>query len=127
MIFKKKTEEEKTQNKQEKVQKLMDKFGITAKKIDAEEVEIHTRDKDIVITKPEIMITSVMDKEVYQITGTVKEIPKIIAPAKKTKEEDVEMIMERTGKDRDTVMRTLQNLDYDLAKAIRELRKMENR
>ena len=81
----------------------------------AEEVIIKTKTKNIIISAPEVMITDMMGKEVYQISGEVSEAGNI-------NEDDVKMIMEKTGKDRETVVKKLEELDNDLAKAIMELK-----
>ena len=52
----------------EKIQKLMEKFGIKSKKIDAKEVVIKLKNKTITIKNPDILLTHVMNKDVYQIS-----------------------------------------------------------
>ncbi len=97
-----------------KVEQMMKKLNITTKQVDASEVVIKTKEGNIVIDSPEIMIMNMMGREVYQITGKAKKGPK---------EEDVRMVMEHTGKDQVTVEKKLEELNNDLAKAIMELKK----
>ncbi|MBS3054217.1 MAG: Nascent polypeptide-associated complex protein [Candidatus Aenigmarchaeota archaeon] len=99
-----------------KMQQLMKKLNMNVKGIDAEEVIIRCKDKDIRITRPEIMVTNMMGRDVYQISGQVSE------SSKGANEDDIKMVMEQTGKDRETVARKLEELNNDLARAIMELK-----
>ncbi|MBI4019197.1 MAG: Nascent polypeptide-associated complex protein [Candidatus Aenigmarchaeota archaeon] len=99
-----------------KMQQLMKKLNMNVKDIDAEEVIIRCKDKDIRITSPEVMVTNMMGRDVYQISGQVSE------SSKGANEEDIKMVMEQTGKDRETVARKLEDLNNDLARAIMELK-----
>lgn len=98
-----------------KVQEIMKKLNMNVEEVAAEEVIIKRGGKNIIITKPQIMKTKIMGKDVYQITGEVSESPNI-------SEEDIETVMEKTGKGRNAVVKKLEELDNDLAKAIRELK-----
>lgn len=97
-----------------KMQQMMKKLNMNVRQLDAEKVTIKTKNKEVIIEKPEVMIVDMMGKEVYQITGDVYErIP--------MQESDIELVMEKTGKDRRTVVNKLEELNNDLVKAIREL------
>ena len=98
-----------------KVEQIMKKLNMKVQQIGAEEVVIRTKDKDIIISRPEIMLADMMGREVYQVSGEVSE--RILV-----NEDDVRMVMDKTGKDRDTVVKKLEELDNDLAKAIMELK-----
>ncbi len=98
-----------------KIQEMMKKMNMNVKEVYAEEVIIRCRDKNIIISRPEVMIADIMGKEVYQISGEVSESDNI-------KEEDIKIVMEQTGKDRETVAQKLKELNSDLAKAIMELK-----
>lgn len=95
-----------------KIEEMMKKMNMNIKNIEALQVTIKTKNKNIIITKPEIMIANIMGRDVYQISGDVKE----------TTEEDIKLVMEKTGKDRKTVEQKLEELDHDLAKAIMDLK-----
>jgi alpha-NAC-related protein len=97
-----------------KVEQMMKKLNITTKQIEATEVIIKTKEGNLVIEAPEIMIMNMMGRDVYQITGKAK---------KGAKAEDIRMVMEHTGKDKVTVEKKLEELNNDLAKAIMELKK----
>jgi len=99
-----------------KVQEIMKKMNMNVRDIIAEEVIIKCRDRNIIISKPEVMVIDMSGKEVYQISGVVSE-------ADRLSEEDIKLIMKKTGKDRKTVVQKLEELNNDLAKTIMELKK----
>jgi NACalpha-BTF3-like transcription factor len=88
--------------------------------VEAEVVVIKSRGKNIIISKPEIMIAKLMGRDVYQITGEVSE-------SYPMSEEDIQMVMDKTGKDRNTVVKKLEELNNDLARAIMELKEVEGK
>src|SRR3972149_418576 len=98
-----------------KVADMLKKMNINIREVQAEEVIIKCSDKNIIISKPEIMIADLMGRDVYQISGEVSESTQI-------SEKDVEFVMEKTGKGRDTVVKKLEELNSDLVKAIMELK-----
>lgn len=99
-----------------KIQQMMKKLNLNVEQVDAEEVIIKTKTKTIIISNPEVMIADMMGKEVYQISGEVSE-------AELIDEKDIQMVMEKTGKDRNEVVKKLEELNNDLARAIIELKK----
>ena len=99
-----------------KVEQMMKKLNIKTRQIDATEVIIKTAQGDLLIKSPEVMVMNMMGRDVYQITGNA-------VAAKNVKEEDVKMVMEHTGKDKQTVEKKLEDLNNDLARAIMELKK----
>ena len=98
-----------------KIEQVMKKLNMKVQQIPAEVVIIKTKEKSIIISNPEIMLADMMGREVYQISGEVSESTLV-------NEDDVKMVMDKTGKDRDTVVKKLEELDNDLAKAILELK-----
>lgn len=101
--------------KEKKVEEMMKKLNLKVRELEAERVLIQGKNKEIIIKKPQVMIADMMGKEVYQITGDVYErIP--------PKEEDIKIVMTKTGKDRETVVKKLEELNNDLARAIIELK-----
>lgn len=97
-----------------KIQKMMKKMGIESKELEAEKVIIKTKSKDIVIKNPSITVVKAMGRDNYQISGDVAEQEKI-------SENDIKMVMDQTGKDRETVEKKLKETK-DIAKAIMELK-----
>jgi len=98
-----------------KIEQMMKKLNMNVRQVEADMVVIKGKSKNIIISKPEVMIADMMGREVYQITGEVSEsIP--------VSEEDIQMVMDKTGKNRETVLKKLEELDNDLARAIIELK-----
>ncbi|HIG97106.1 MAG TPA: nascent polypeptide-associated complex protein [Candidatus Aenigmarchaeota archaeon] len=97
------------------IEQMMKKLNMKVQEIPAELVIIKTKDKNIIISRPEIMLADMMGREVYQISGEVSESFPV-------SEDDVKLVMDKTGKDRNTVVKKLEELNNDLAKAITELR-----
>lgn len=98
-----------------KIEQMMKKLNMNITKIEADVVAIKCKDKNILISKPDIMVTNMMGRDVYQITGEVSESTMVT-------EDDIKMVMNKTGKDRETVVQKLEELNNDLAKAILELK-----
>jgi len=102
----------------EKAQKLLERFGIATKKMSAERVEIQTKDKTIIFEKPDVMITNLMGRDVYNISGEIKERPLLI-------ESDLKKAMKETGKSKEEVSDKLAELNYDINKTIAELKEIK--
>ena len=98
-----------------KIEQMMKKLNMKVQQIPADLVIIKAKDKNIIISKPEIMLADMMGREVYQISGEVSE-------SVSASEDDIRIVMDKTGKDRDTVVKKLEELNNDLAKAIVELK-----
>ena len=98
----------------------MKKLNMNVQQIPADVVIIKAKNKNIIISNPEIMLANMMGRDIYQVTGEVSESIPI-------NEDDIKMVMDKTGKDRDTVVRKLEELDNDLAKAILELKEVEKK
>lgn len=97
-----------------KIQQMMKKLNMNVREVYADEVVIKSEGKETIISNPQIMIVEMSGKDVFQITGDVSE-------RSSANEKDIKMIMEKTGKDKETVVQKLKELDNDLARAIMEL------
>jgi len=53
----------------DKIQQLMEKMGIKTKKLAAKEVVIKFKSKIIKIKNPDVLLTNIMGKDVYQISS----------------------------------------------------------
>jgi nascent polypeptide-associated complex subunit alpha len=95
---------------------MMKKLNMNVRQVPAEKVIIKSSGKDIIISDPQVMIVNTMGRDIFQITGEISE-------KATTNEDDIKTVMEKTGKDRETVVKKLEELDNDLAKAIMELKK----
>ncbi|MFH1211299.1 MAG: nascent polypeptide-associated complex protein [Candidatus Woesearchaeota archaeon] len=98
----------------------MRKMGIQQEELkDVTEVVIRCRDKDIVISNPEVSKVNMMGQESWQISGEASERQKDSTP--EISEDDIQTVMEQTGKDREQVAAVLKKNKGDLAETIIEL------
>ena len=89
----------------------MKRMGINFKEIEAEKIIIETKDKEYIFEKTIVGIMDMKGKKIYQISGE----PKIRT---KIREEDVEMVAEKTGKSKEEARKALEEVNGDIAQAI---------
>ena len=99
--------------------KMMKQMGIKTEHIDAEEVIIKTKDKDIIISNPQITKIDMKGAESFQIAGDVSERAK--EPKEKFGEEDIKMIAEQTEKTKEEAKQALEETG-NIAEAIMKLK-----
>jgi len=99
------------------IEKAMKKLGIKQETIEASEVIIKTKDKELVIKNPEIVKMNAMGQESLQITGKLEERSIGIS------EDDIKTVIEQTKVDYNTAKKTLEKNKGDLAQTILELQK----
>lgn len=75
------------------IEKMMKQMGIKSESIKANRVIIEGNDENIIIENPSVMQVSTHGQELFQISGIVRREEKI-------NEEDIKLIMEKTGVDR---------------------------
>ncbi len=97
------------------IEKAMKKLGIKQETIEASEVIIKTKDKELIIKDPQIVKMNAMGQESLQITGKIEE--KSIGIS----EEDIKTVMEQTKVDYETAKKALESNKGDLARTILEL------
>jgi len=105
------------------IERAMKKMGISTDEIDAEEVIIRTRDKEIVISNPQVTKVNMSGQDTFQIAGDISERESDAAGSGSITEEDVKVVMERTGASEDDARAALEESDGDLAQAILKLKK----
>lgn len=98
-----------------KLRAVAERLGLSVEPLAAEEVLIRQKDRTIRITKPQIMIANIMGRTVYQIAGETSE--------QKISERKIAMIAKKTKADRETILATLERLNWDVAAVLKELRK----
>jgi nascent polypeptide-associated complex subunit alpha len=86
---------------------------LNAKQIDAERVIIKGKEKDIIIENPEVTQMGVGKNLVFQVLGNIVE--------QSLNEEDVKLVMEKTGKDKEEARKALEKNKGDIAQTIMEL------
>jgi len=93
----------------------MKQMGISQEEISADRVIIEKVDGNIIIDNPSIVKIKMQGQESFQISGDVSEEEAGI------NEEDVKLVMEKTGKSEDEARKALEKSDGDLTEAIMEL------
>lgn len=97
------------------IEKAMKKLGIKQETIEASEVIIKTKDKELIIKDPQIVKMDAMGQESLQITGKIEE--KSIGVS----EDDIKTVMEQTKVDYETAKKALESNNGDLAQTILKL------
>ncbi|HEX17626.1 MAG: nascent polypeptide-associated complex protein [Thermoplasmata archaeon] len=98
------------------ISQLMKQLGINIREIeDVEEVIIRTKDKEYIFKQPEVTLMDAHGQKTYQIIGT----PQI--KEKGFPEEDIKLVMEKTGRSREEAERALRESKGDIAEAILKL------
>jgi len=95
------------------MKQAMKKMGIKQEEIDAEEVIIKLKDKNIVIKNPNVSKINMQGNETFQIMGDVTE--------ESSNEEDIKTVMDQTGCSEEEAKDALEKYD-DIAEAILNLK-----
>ena len=101
------------------MQDMMRKMGMQQVSVDAEEVIIRTKDKDIVIQNPDVSKVTMMGQQTWQITGQVTERSRkvVYVPS----DEDVETVVSQTSVSKEKAKHALEETQGDIAEAILKL------
>jgi nascent polypeptide-associated complex subunit alpha len=112
---------------------MMRKLGMTTESVDGvEEVLIRTRDKEIVLRGAEVTIMTIQGVRTYQVVGDAQTRPRSRdaptsggaadpAPPAGPPEEDVTLVMEQAGVEREEAIEALRAADGAPAEAILHL------
>lgn len=98
---------------------MMRKMGVQQQEIDAEQVIIKCKDKEIIIDNPQIVKVNMMGQKNYQISGQEHE-RSLEAPLEITSE-DINTVMEQAGVDAIKAKTMLYECKGDIAEAIMKL------
>ena len=98
------------------LQKAMKKLGVKQEEIDAVEVIIKTKDKNLIIRNPEVLKVDMMGQETIQITGNIEE-----EEIEKFNDDDVKTVMQQAGCSREEAINALES-EGDIAGAIIKLK-----
>lgn len=99
--------------------KAMKKLGIKQEEIDAVEVVIKCRDKEIVVNNPEVLKVDMAGKETYQVSGDVEE--KEISAEPDISKDDINAVVEQTNVNEEDALAALKKHKGDIAATIIEL------
>ncbi len=103
------------------MEQAMKRMGIQQQEIDAEQVIIRTKDKEIVLSPVSVSKVNMMGQYTYQING--KETIRAISSEPDISEEDINTVMEQAEVDEETAKAAIKKHNGDLAQAIMELKK----
>lgn len=102
-----------------KMQQMMKQMGIKQVELDAISVIIRTSDSEIVFDRPQVSKVNMMGQETYQIVGT-PEVRELVTFS--VNEDDINAVVEQTGKSKEEARRALEDSEGDLAEAIMKLK-----
>jgi nascent polypeptide-associated complex subunit alpha len=100
-----------------KIQGMMKKMGISQTPLNVDRVIFEMKEGNLVIDDPSVIRIMMQGQESYQVTGEAHEETKEIFS-----EDDVKMVMEKTGKSEDEAKEALEKYNGDIAEAIMELK-----
>ena len=100
------------------IEGMMKKMGIAQQNIDAKRVIIECEDENIIIDEPSVVKINMQGQKSFQISGEDR-----IEAKEGFSEEDVSMVVEKTGAEKDEVINFLKENNGDIALAIIELKK----
>jgi len=93
------------------LKQAMKQLGIKEEQIEAEEVIIRTKDKDLIIRNPSVSKVNMMGQDSIQVTGEIEEQPRLSL-------EDVRLVMEQANVKEDKAKSALEKSNGDIAEAI---------
>lgn len=100
-----------------KMQAMMKQMGIKQEEIVVERVIIETQEKNIVIEPANVQKIVMQGQESWQVTGEAREETR----EEGIREEDVDIVAEKTGKSKAEAKKTLEETEGDIAQAIVKL------
>jgi nascent polypeptide-associated complex subunit alpha len=98
------------------MEKMMKQMGIKSENIAAEEVVIKAKNKEIIISNPQVTKINMSGQDTFQVVGEVSE-----KAVSKITDEDVKMVAEQTGKSEEEARKVLEETN-DIAEAILKLK-----
>ncbi len=100
-----------------KMKAMMKQLGINQEEVEAKRVIIEKEGSKIIIDNPAVQKIIVQGQESWQISGEAREE----TSAEGIKDEDVKIVMEKTGKSMDEAKKALESVNGDIAEAILKL------
>jgi nascent polypeptide-associated complex subunit alpha len=98
---------------------MMAKMGIKSSEINAEKVSIECPTKVIIIDNPQVTLIEAQGVKSFQITGEISEKERSVVI--EISEEDVKLVMEKSGAGEDESRKALAEANGDIAAAILSL------
>ena len=99
---------------------MMKRLGINVKEIEnVKKVIIQTDTKEYIFDGAEVTVMDAQGQKTYQITGR----PRIVEKKEEIPKEDIDLVIEQTGKSREEAKIALKETKGDIAEAIMKLTK----
>jgi nascent polypeptide-associated complex subunit alpha len=98
----------------------MKKLGIQQEELEAEEVIIRLKDRELVISNPQVSKVNMMGQETYQVVGEAAE--RSLSSEPDISDEDVKTVAESAGVSVEKALDAIKKNGGDLAAAILELK-----
>ncbi|MBS3108800.1 nascent polypeptide-associated complex protein [Candidatus Woesearchaeota archaeon] len=98
------------------LEKAMKKLGVKQEEIDATEVIIKTKDKNLVIHNPQVSRINMMGQETLQVTGEIEE-----QETEKFSEDDIKIVMSQAQCSKEEAISALEE-EGNIAAAIIKLK-----
>ena len=98
------------------MQQMMKKMGIQQQEIEAQEVIIKIKDKQLVFSQPQVSRVNMMGQNTFQIIGDPEEKPLSTTPD--INDEDISTVMDQAKVSKEEAEKALKESKGDLAKAI---------
>ncbi|MBS3166853.1 nascent polypeptide-associated complex protein [Candidatus Woesearchaeota archaeon] len=99
------------------LKQAMKQMGIKQEELDASEVIIKLKDKNITIAQPSVLKVNMSGQESFQISGNIIETSKELFT-----NEDVELVIQQTSCDKKEAVKALEDSRGDIAEAILKLK-----
>jgi len=104
-----------------KMQAMMKQMGIAQQEIQAKRVIIETSDNNIIINDPSVIKINMQGQTNFQISGEVSEEEPEQEEIEDKTEQDIQTIMEKTGRSKEEAAIELEKANGDLTEAILNL------
>ncbi len=103
------------------VKAMMKRMGVKSEEINADEVVIKCKDRNIVITNPSVLAINMQGTTTFQIGGNISEQS---AEKIEITQDDIDMVKGQTNIDDEALIKkTLEETNGDIAEAILRLKK----
>jgi len=97
---------------------MMKRFGINVKEIEnVEQIIIRTNTKEYVFDEAAVTVMEAQGQKTYQITGN----PRVVERKVGIPKEDIDLVVEQTGKTAEEAKKALEETKGDIAEAIMKL------
>lgn len=102
------------------MKQAMKRMGMQQEDIEAEEVIIKLKDKEIIISNPQVAKINMMGQKTFQISG--EESERDIDTTPELSDDDISTVMEQAEVSREEAEKAILEANYDLAEAIISLK-----